>query len=309
METGVAVQRRPKKFHINARHFFLTYPRCTVARDRVLEVLKGRLDLSYCLVVIEKHEDGTPHVHVLLSVLNAIDVYRQDFFDIDNFHGKYESAKKTDDVRAYILKSDEAPLEFGEYVSNARSAVQNRLLMNKKILEEPLHKLVDVGEVSIMNYKRIKECVQLYKLDKIIVPEYLPRECIWIWGSSGIGKSRYVREHYGQSLYNKAQNKWWDGYTGEETVLIDDFDASGTCLGHHLKIWGDCYPFLGEVKGGTVRPTYTRMVITSNYQPRYLFATKDKFIPENYELELVRAIERRFKLATIDYDGTTLIYT
>ena len=45
----------------------------------------------------------------------------------------------------------------------------------------------------------------------------------WIVGAPGLGKSRTVRARW-PNLFNKPCNKWWDGYTHQETVLIDDFD-------------------------------------------------------------------------------------
>jgi len=87
------------------------------------------------------------------------------------------------------------------------------------------------------------------------------------------------------SLYVKAQNKWWDGYQGEEAVLIDDFDLQGKCLGHYLKIWSDKWKCTGEIKGSTIPLNFKRIYITSNYSINNIFG-------EDSVLEA--AIKRRF---------------
>lgn len=108
----------------------------------------------------------------------------------------------------------------------------------------------------------------------------------WRWGESGAGKSRGVRADYGESLYVKDATKWWDGYAGEETVLIDDWDPKTTdYLSRYLKIWSDHYAFKAETKGGsmTIRPK--RFVITSQYPLDACFL----------DVNDLSAISRRFK--------------
>lgn len=295
---------RPRSMRMQGKNFFLTYPQCPLMKEEMASELSHKADIVYLLIARELHQDGQPHLHVLLSSKDKLRISNANFFDVLGYHGNYQTARKTDDVRQYIMKSDQDPYESGLYLSNKQSEVQKRAIDNKIVLETPLPKLVDQGIVSIYSYKLLRESKMLYTLDSIDVPEYMPKTCLWIYGSTGIGKSRYVRTNYPGQFYEKSMNKWWDGYTGQKIVLLDDFDKKGECMGHNLKIWADCYSFTAEVKGGTIKPYIDMFVITSQYTPKEIFCQGND--ESKWDLELVYAIQRRFKLVTIG-NGANLV--
>jgi hypothetical protein len=107
----------------------------------------------------------------------------------------------------------------------------------------------------------------------------------WFYGKSGTGKSKTARLEF-PDYYLKNCNKWWDGYNGEESVIIDDFDKIHDKLGHHLKIWADRYAFKGEIKGGAVNLRPSNIVVTSNYHPSQIWTDE----------QTVEPILRRFKI-------------
>lgn len=79
------------------------------------------------------------------------------------------------------------------------------------------------GTISIREYPKLKHAIQLYELHTNVPESNGILSNQWIYGPTGTGKSSWARDHYKDSLYVKLPNKWWDGYSGERTVLIDDF--------------------------------------------------------------------------------------
>jgi hypothetical protein len=94
----------------------------------------------------------------------------------------------------------------------------------------------------------------------------------WICGAPGVGTSKWAMERI--EMYKRLKkntNKWWFGYNicTTKLVIFEDYPAlpRGNQLQHHVKVWTDRYPFLGEVEnGGTIRePGRIALVITSSY--------------------------------------------
>lgn len=92
------------------------------------------------------------------------------------------------------------------------------------------------------------------------------RTCSVYWGSTGIGKTRRAFDEAGSDCYFKMPTtKWWDGYRGQEHVIIDEF--RGLIDVSHLLRWLDRYPVQVEIKGGSVPLCAKRFWITSNISP------------------------------------------
>lgn len=89
-----------------------------------------------------------------------------------------------------------------------------------------------------------------------------------LYGRTGTGKTRSVFSSYRGRLFklDPANNVWWDGYDGEEVLLIDDFYGwikYGTLLNYL-----DGYPMRLDVKGSFTWAMWTKVFITSNKHPR-----------------------------------------
>ncbi len=97
-----------------------------------------------------------------------------------------------------------------------------------------------------------------------------PKEVIVMVDIPGTGKSKFCHDNYPDAFWLTKSNgstTWWDGYTGQETIVIDDF-YGWMSYGTILRIL-DPYQCRLEVKSSFthMQATTTRIVFTSNSHP------------------------------------------
>jgi len=274
------------KFRICSKKLFLTYPQCDKGEEAFIRMLKCWGEIKYAIVAREKHKDGTDHRHVACLFEEEVDIKRSDALDVEGCHGNYQSAKRFDDVVDYCRKAGQF-IEVGEYHTKAERKKLGVAKKNALLMSKPLHECVDDGDISIMHARNLELSIASYKSSKL--PERLEYDddkvCYWVYGTPGTGKSAWVRQVFGHSMYIKVPEKWWDNYREQEAVLLEDLDGSqAKALVQHIKIWADKYHFCQEVKGGRVNLTFRRFIITSNFLPFELWT--DRMLHE--------AVSRRF---------------
>lgn len=119
------------------------------------------------------------------------------------------------------------------------------------------------------------------------------------WGNSGVGKTRRAWHEAGSinDVYIKNPNtKWWDGYRGQKTVIVDEF--IGRIDISYILTWLDRYPCMVEIKGYSAPLLATRFFFTSNVDPR------DWFPDANEEQK--RGLMRRVHVERMMFNWPTL---
>jgi hypothetical protein len=261
--------------------WFLTYPHCDLSPQEALDLLiKGATaPIKEYVIAREQHADGTPHIHCFVSYEKKVS-WSATRWDISTYHGYYVKARSWASVQQYCKKG-------GDFISNidTESALAKKGKKNMRILTGDLHELLEDGTLPALSLPNALKARAAYALLHPPANQEGTRG-VWIYGPPGVGKSHYVRTHH-TDIFLKAQNKWWDGYTGQKVVLLDDFDLNGACLSHYLKIWADKWSCTGEQKGATIPLNHETFYITSNYSPSQIFPN---------DPELLAAIQRRFKV-------------
>lgn len=238
-------------------------------------------NFKYVVVGREVGESGTPHLQGFLIYKNKcrfsaikkilpqahIEAARGDAYTAAKYCMKDENYKEAGERPA--ARAVKRKTEFTNVVDLAKKGKYSELLQ-------------EYPGMYLRYYKTLRNIGDLYDeptqdLDKL--------DNYWYWGASGSGKSRTARQNFPGS-YIKMANKWWNGYRGQPTVIIDDVSPNHYALIDDLKIWTDHYVCPVETKGGMINIRPKTIVVTSQYTPAEVFKSSED----------CSAICRRFKV-------------
>lgn len=184
------------------------------------------------------------------------------------FHAEPSRSNAAD---AYVWKEDTrvpgTQFELGERpIQRGKSEDWERIRDNAK-----RGRLDDIpGDIYVRHYGNLKK-IAVDHCEPVAVERTV---CVY-WGPTGVGKSRRAWELAGLQAYPKdPRSKFWDGYRGQEHVVIDEFRGD-IDIGHILR-WFDRYPVIVEVKGSSVVLNARKIWITSNLAPKDWYPTLDE---------------------------------
>lgn len=103
-------------FRLDAKHVGLTYPKCDLTRERLLDALRILGGDQYCgsVIAIEQHKDGTPHLHAYLRLSKCRHFRDASVFDVDGFHPNIQGLRSPKHWIAYVQKEDASALVDGD---------------------------------------------------------------------------------------------------------------------------------------------------------------------------------------------------
>ena len=211
---GVVVE--DGKFRLSNVRVFLTYAQCgELTTARVAEKLKERGATSY-VISMEKHADGSPHIHAFAERHPAFETSNCRFFDVDGIHPNIRKPKSREECIFYVCKS-------GTYDSTPGF----RIFTSPKNFSRNLadfHAWVDYGRSLASPDPKWPLPLPGNRTLPAPTPHNKRRHLL-IVGPPSCGKTTsFAHKHFGgKRIYPVSIGKnRFDSFNGERLILYDD---------------------------------------------------------------------------------------
>lgn len=249
----------------------------------------GVVNWDYMVIGNEICPDtGTPHLQgfVAYKVRTKFNTVKR---QMPRAHIEPMAPKSTPQKAANYCKKDGNYDEIGQlpdWKGGASGGLKKAENFKKTIEAAKRGDLEEIEELNPVAYVQHYHAYKRIMQDNPQKPKDLEEVCgEWLWGEPGVGKSYRAREE-NPDHYDKPLNKWWDGYRGQEAIILDDVGMQqANWIGDLLKRWADRYSFPAEQKGTTIQIRPQKIIVTSNYKIEEIFQ----------DATLCKAIQRRFK--------------
>lgn len=120
----------------------------------------------------------------------------------------------------------------------------------------------------------------------------LSTQCEWWYGPTGSGKSYEAYYSYPHAYHKSPHSEYWDGYQGEDVVIVDNMDSYCDYMGKHLIHWAHGGMFsvvdrmnidgLGPVKA--LQPK--KIIVISNERPSQIWNDRVTKEPIHFHYKL-----------------------
>jgi len=217
-----------------------------------------------CRYMVYGHEvgdSGTPHLqgYVEFKSPKRLSTLKKQLPKEIHWEARRGTAKQASDY----CKEDGDFFEKGEMT---RQGERTDLHGVVEMIREPVAAIAEAHPTEFIKYQR---GIIALRNATVLKPRTGPATVVWLWGSTGVGKSRFAFDEH-ESVYIKDGTMWWDGYDQQEAIVVDDYD--GKWPFRNFLQFLDRYPFQGQVKGGYVHINSPFIYVTCEFPPETLYS-------------------------------------
>lgn len=233
---------------------------------------RNRPKIKFGIIGKEVGDSGTPHLQGYVYFENA---NKSNFNNLNKWFPRahIEPAKGTPKQNFEYCSKDGDFISFGKVPAGTGKRSDLKTVRDK-IKDKKIKNLKDFIEdedttLNLQNIRVTEKLLEVYPTTRML--DNMPT-VIWKFGKSGTGKSRDAYEYVkGKDYYVCCSNgKWWNGYDGQEYVIIDDWRPDFCKYNDLLRIL-DRYPCKVETKGGMRELLASTFIITSPFNPAELY--------------------------------------
>lgn len=199
--------------------------------------------------------------------------------------GEYENSEKK---FTNLIDTFEENGECPEETQGKRNDLHNLYQMIKD--DFSTYEILEADANYINKLDKIDQVREVLRYEEFKNKRRLDMQVEYWYGEAGVGKSRAVRDMYGDcNVYcvSSSRNPW-DGYKGQDVVLFDDFRSDMFGITDLLR-WLDVYPLELPCRYRNKQACYTKVYFTSNVP----FDSLYKYIQDD-DKETWKAFCRRF---------------
>lgn len=249
-----------------SRSWLLTIPAASLEEDWKPDL---NAKIRYVCGQLERgEENGYRHYQVYVELTSPQRMsWIKKWIGTDSIHCEQRKGTRMQ-AREYCMKAETRigiPFELGEWERGGQGARADLLGVYDMLKEDtPLLTILDTKPIEFMKFHRgIREAQFLIQAKAAQRFRKVKTTCLI--GAAGTGKTRVVYDLHGFDNVFKLDHSdplWFDGYNGEDVLLIDDF-YGWIKWGMFLNIL-DGYPLRIPVKGSFTWANWTKVFITSN---------------------------------------------
>lgn len=162
----------------------------------------------------------------------------------------------------------EPPIEIGIFPKEVSADSVYQTLKRKSV-----HEVLEENPTAWRHFRTLQSIKA-----SITQPRTHVTGCLLLTGATGAGKSKIasiIAAFVGaeKSVWLDPEMQWFDGYQGQELVIVDEFRGTGN-LSQLLRLM-DRYPMVVPVKGGMVQWRPHQVIMTSNLTLDQMFPAAD----------------------------------